>query len=143
MACFHGEDGLADFLKASDVLVVLLPLTDDTAGMLNRDFFSALRKKTPLGGPVLINAGRGGLQVEEDIVAALDDGRLMSVSLDVFEEEPLPASSPLWLHPQVTITPHSGAPSDPSKLIPSLVAQMENFDRGLPLTDLVDRKAGY
>ncbi len=69
-----------------------------------------------LGGPVLVNAGRGGLQVEADILAALNDGTLKAASLDVFETEPLPASSPLWKHPKVILTPHVAADSTPEAL---------------------------
>ena len=75
-----------------------------------------LRRDGPLGGPVLINAGRGGSQVESDIAEALRDGTLAGASLDVFETEPLPADSPLWAFENVTITPHVAAVSDPKAL---------------------------
>lgn len=143
VACHHGQAGFADFLQESDIVVVLLPLTPATRGILNTNMFSAMKRDTPLGGPVLINAGRGGLQVETDIVEALDDGRLMAASLDVFEHEPLPSDNPLWNHPRVTITPHAAASSDPRRLIPPMVQQMEDHDKGMPLANLVDRGAGY
>lgn len=143
VACHHGQAGFADFLQESDIVVVLLPLTPATRGILNTNMFSSMKRDTPLGGPVLINAGRGGLQVETDIVEALDDGRLMAASLDVFEHEPLPSDNPLWNHPRVTITPHAAASSDPRRLIPPMVQQMEDHDKGMPLANLVDRGAGY
>ncbi|GIL01227.1 MAG: glyoxylate/hydroxypyruvate reductase A [Alphaproteobacteria bacterium] len=143
IACHSGEDGLAPFLGTSDILVVLLPLTAQTRGIINRRTLALMKRETPLGGPVLINAGRGGLQVEADIVEALDNGALMAASLDVFETEPLPATSPLWDHPAVTVTPHAAATSDPRRLVPIMARQMDDFEAGRPLANLVDRKAGY
>ena len=90
VACFSGADGLKLLLTQTDMLVVLLPLTEATRGIINASLLSQLRQGGPLGGPILINAGRGGLQVEADILAALDSGALKGASLDVFEREPLP-----------------------------------------------------
>lgn len=140
---FHGQEGLDGFLAVSDIVVVLLPITPDTHGILNAGLFARMKQNTPIGGPVLINAGRGGLQVEADILKALDDKILMEASLDVFETEPLPASSPLWKHPRVFVTPHAAASSDPEALVPLILAQMDAFERGEPLKYLVDRAAGY
>jgi glyoxylate/hydroxypyruvate reductase A len=140
---FHGAKGLTPFLNATDILVVLLPLTAETAGVVNYGLLKQLRKSGPLGGPVLINAGRGRLQKDADILRALDDGTLKEASLDVFEVEPLPKTSPLWTHPRVFVTPHAAATSDPVHLVPPMLAQMDAFERGEPLTNLVDRKAGY
>ncbi|MCQ8783504.1 2-hydroxyacid dehydrogenase [Mangrovibrevibacter kandeliae] len=140
---FHGAEGLTRFLALSDIVVVLLPLTAETAGIVDAAFLSKMKSVTPLGGPVLINAGRGGLQVEADILAALDAGTLMEASLDVFATEPLPQDSPLWAHPRVFVTPHAAAVSDPEALLPLMVAQMDAHDRGDPLRHLVDRSAGY
>ncbi len=141
--CHSGTDGLDDFLGATDILVVLLPLTDRTRGVIDRDLLSRLRRGGPLGGPVLINAGRGGLQNEADIVRALDDGVLIEASLDVFDNEPLPETSPLWTDPRVFVTPHAAAESDPGHLVPPMLDQMDAHDRGAPLKNLVDRRAGY
>jgi len=141
--CFHGPDGLPAFLAATDMLVVLLPLTPDTEGVINHDLLRQLRHDNALGGAVLINAGRGRLQKDADILRALEDGTLKEASLDVFEEEPLPASSPLWSHPRIVITPHAAANSNPEHLMPGMLAQMDACDRGEPLLNLVDRKAGY
>ena len=143
VTCYAGLEQMPDFLGASDIVVVLLPLTDETRGIVNRDMLATMKRETPLGGPVLINAGRGGLQVEADILAALEADQLMAASLDVFETEPLPEASPLWNHPRVTVTPHAAASSDPRHLVPQIVRQMENFEAGKPLENLVDRKAGY
>jgi len=143
VATFHGAKGLAPFLNATDILVVLLPLTPETIGIVNHGLLKKLRKQNALGGAVLINAGRGRLQVDADILRALEDGTLKEASLDVFEVEPLPKTSPLWNHPRVFVTPHSAATSDPVFLVPPMLAQMEAYERGEPLKNLVDRKAGY
>ena len=79
---------------AARILVCLLPATPATAGILNRDLFRQLKRDGALGGAYLINAGRGALQVESDIVGALDDGTLAAATLDVFADEPLPEASP-------------------------------------------------
>jgi glyoxylate/hydroxypyruvate reductase A len=85
--CFAGAAELAAFLTRTDILVSLLPLTPKTRGILNRSLFARLARDGRLGGPILLNCGRGGLQVEADILAALDDGTLKAVTLDVFETE--------------------------------------------------------
>lgn len=141
--CFHGAEGLAAFLARTDILVCLLPLTPQTRGILCRHLFAGLARNGVLGKPVIINAGRGGLQVEADIVAALDDGTLGGATLDVFETEPLPASSPLWAHPLVTITPHNAADSSPGAISDYVAGQILDFEAGKPLRNVVDRAKGY
>ena len=143
LECYAGADGLAEFLARTDILVSLLPLTPDTRGVLNQALFEQLAKDGRLGGPILLNAGRGGLQVEADIVACLDDGTLRAATLDVFEVEPLPADSPLWHHPQVTITPHNSAISEIGAVTAFIVRQIERFEAGEPLEHVVDVKRGY
>ncbi|MCA0054808.1 MULTISPECIES: glyoxylate/hydroxypyruvate reductase A [unclassified Mesorhizobium] len=143
VATYCGEAGLIPFLNATDILVVLLPLTPDTKGIINYGVLKELRKRNGLGGSVLINAGRGRLQKDADIVRALDDCTLKEASLDVFEVEPLPKTSPLWAHPKVFVTPHAAATSDPVHLAPIMLRQMDAFERGEKLENLVDRKAGY
>jgi glyoxylate/hydroxypyruvate reductase len=141
--CFSGADGLKRLLAQTDMLVVLLPLTDLTRGLIDASLIAGLKQGGRLGGPVLINAGRGGLQVEADILAALDSGVLKAASLDVFEREPLPESSRLWTHPAVYISPHNAGFSMPEATIASVVRQIEAFERGEPLRNLVDRRRGY
>ena len=140
---FHGDTQLAAFLGATDILVSLLPLTDSTRGLLNTELIDALARDGPFGAPILINAGRGGSQVEDDIVEALRDGRLRGASLDVFETEPLPQSSLLWDMENLVITPHAAAVSDPLALAEHVVGQIERFERGEPLEHVVDRQRGY
>lgn len=141
--CFHGAGGLDAFLGATDILVVLLPLTPDTRGIITRTMLAKLHKPPVLPGPVLINAGRGGLQIEGDIIASLNAGELYAASLDVFNTEPLPAQSPVWPHPRILLTPHIAAESDPHAIGRYFVRQIANHEAGRPLENLVDRTRGY
>ncbi|WP_180898377.1 2-hydroxyacid dehydrogenase [Martelella soudanensis] len=131
------------FLAKTDILVGLLPLTAETAGIFNFALFEKLKRSGPLGAPVLINAGRGGSQVKADIVAALDRGILGGASLDVFETEPLAADSPLWDRENVVITPHVAADSDVAALFAHVERQIARFEAGEPLQHVVGRDRGY
>jgi glyoxylate/hydroxypyruvate reductase len=141
--CFHGAQGLQPFLGRTDILVCLLPLTPDTRHVLNRDLFQKLNRTSPLGAPVLINAGRGGLQNEQDILQCLDDGTLGGASLDVYATEPLPAESRFWAHPKVVLTPHNAADTDADAISKYVARQIERFEAGGALENVVDRKRGY
>lgn len=141
--CFHGRAGFDAFLRRTDILVCLLPLTEQTRGILNRDVFIRLNRLSPLGAPVLINAGRGGLQNEADILACLDDGTLGAASLDVFTQEPLPPDSPFWSHPRVVVSPHNAADTDPDAISRYVAEQIARFEAGGALENIVDRKRGY
>jgi glyoxylate/hydroxypyruvate reductase A len=141
--CFHGNEQLDAFLERTDILVCLLPLTPDTRHTLNRGLFAKLNRNSPLGAPVLINAGRGGLQNEADILACLDDGTLGAASLDVFAEEPLPAGSPFWTHPKVVLTPHNAADTDPDEISKYVARQIERFEAGARLENVVNPARGY
>ena len=141
--CFSGEVQLGEFLARTDVLVCLLPLTPQTRGILNRATFGQLARDGRLGGPVIINAGRGGLQVEDDILACLDDGTLAAATLDVFHAEPLPADSRFWTHPKVTLSPHNAADTDPDAISVYVAEQIAAFERGEKLVNVVDRGVGY
>ena len=139
--CFHGEAQLDAFLRRTDILVCLLPLTPDTRHILNRGLFAKLNRTSPMGAPVLINAGRGGLQNEADILQCLDDGTLGAASLDVYATEPLPADSPFWTHPKVVLTPHNAADTDPDEISKYVARQIERFEAGGALENVVDRGA--
>ena len=141
--CYAGAQEIGAFLARTDILVALLPFTPQTRGILNADLFARLARDGRLGGPYLVNAGRGGLQVEADILAALEDGTLRAATLDVFETEPLPASSPLWHHPQVTVTPHNSSVSEPAAVARYIAGQIRAFERGEPLQNVVDRARMY
>lgn len=143
VTCFAGREQLAAFLRQTNILVCLLPLTPQTRHILDRAVFEQLDRSSPLGAPALINAGRGGLQVEQDILACLDDGTLGAATLDVFETEPLPAQSALWPHPKVVVTPHNAADTDPTAIVAYVAAQIARFEAGEPLQNVVDLKRGY
>jgi glyoxylate/hydroxypyruvate reductase A len=143
VACFDGPGGLEAMLARTDILISLLPLTAATRGILNAALFAKLPRDGRLGGAILLNAGRGGLQVEADIVAALENGALKGASLDVFESEPLPQDSPLWRHPAVFVTPHNSAMSHPDSVARAIAEQILAHERGEPLRHVVDRARGY
>jgi glyoxylate/hydroxypyruvate reductase len=143
VACHSGSDGLDSFLAASEILVVLLPHTLSTEGMINLALLRKLRRDGALGGAHLINAGRGLLQVDADILSALNEHLLASATLDVFPNEPLAHESSFWDHPQVTVTPHNAAASDPRFLVRNVLAQIERLECGEPLEHTIDRALGY
>ncbi len=140
---YAGEEGLRPFLNRTDILIALMPLTPETKGVLNRSLFAKLARDGKLGGPILINAGRGKLQVEADILSCLDDGTLKAATLDVFETEPLPEDSPLWTHPRVTVTPHNSAVSEPEATARYIAQQIRRHEAGEPFENVVDRMRGY
>jgi glyoxylate/hydroxypyruvate reductase A len=143
LTTFAGAEGMTPFLARTDILVSLLPLTPETRGTINATLLAGLAQDGRLGGPFLINAGRGGLQVEADILTALDAGTLRGAALDVFETEPLPAESRLWSHPAVTVTPHNAAMSEPEAVASLIAAQIRRMEAGEPLEHVVDPARGY
>jgi glyoxylate/hydroxypyruvate reductase A len=140
---FSGPDELDAFLSGTDILVNLLPLTPETAGILNYETFSKLRRDGLTGGPVVINAARGGHQREADLVRALTDGTLHAASLDVFEVEPLPMTSPLWELPNCFITPHIAAASSERTGVAYFSKAIIEHEAGTPLPNVVDVARGY
>ena len=140
---FWGHEGLDAFLGGTDILVNLLALTPQTEGILCADTFGKLRRGTLEGGPVIINAARGGHQREADIVRALSEGTLGAASLDVFETEPLPPTSPLWALPNCYITPHVAGRSDEISGARTLARIIRDHRAGRPLPHLVERSRGY
>lgn len=137
------EDHIDEFLTRTDMLVGLLPLTNETRGLYDSSLFAKLKQGGALGKPVFLNAGRGGSQVEVDVISALEKGVLGAASLDVFEKEPLLIDSPLWTMENVVVTPHAAAESDVRALFAHVEAQIARFEAGEPLEHLVDRNAGY
>jgi glyoxylate/hydroxypyruvate reductase A len=140
---FADTSGLKPFLQRTEILMCLLPATPATTGILNLAQLSSLKRDGALSNAYLINAGRGALQVDADIIAALDQGLLAGATLDVFPTEPLPVSSPLWAHPKVTITPHNAAASSPHAIVANVLGQIDRHQIGGALEHLIDRKLGY
>lgn len=135
---FYGKDQKNDFLKTADILVCVLPLTDETTGILNKDTFAAMRK-----GAYLINVGRGAELVEEDLLKALENGQLSGAALDVFRKEPLPADHPFWEHEKIMITPHTAGDTHPETAVEDVLHNYEAMKKGRPLKNTIDRKRGY
>jgi len=143
VTAYAGSEEFLSFLSVTDILVCLLPLTPQTRGLLGAKLIAAMADDGKLPGRVLINAGRGGLQNEEEILASLENGALWAASLDVFETEPLPETSPLWDHPRVVVTPHNAAVSNPEALFDYVLEQISRFESGLELENVVDLQRGY
>jgi glyoxylate/hydroxypyruvate reductase A len=136
--CLHGDAGLSQTLAVSDILVVLLPLTDATENILDAQSIAKLPQ-----GAVVINPGRGPLIDDTALIGALDSDQLSHATLDVFRIEPLPTDHPFWAHPKVTVTPHIASTTradTASRIIARNIARVEN---GQGLLHRVDRKAGY
>jgi len=133
-----GKAGFEQIVASSDVLVCLLPLTEETQGLLNGQTFEMMPD-----GAFVINAARGGHLVTPDLLAAIDRGKLAGAALDVFEGEPLSKDSPLWRHPKVTITPHIASLSNPITGVRQIVRALDRIEDGEPLDHLVDPSTGY
>lgn len=135
---YAGDDQLNAFLAQTDVLICLLPLTEQTRGILNRKLFNALPK-----GAYLINVARGDHLVEEDLIEALADGQLKGACLDVFCQEPLPENHPFWHHQKIRVTPHISSITDPRSVAPQIAENYRRMKSGQPLLHQVDFLRGY
>jgi len=138
IACHHGSDGLKSILKQSDILVLLMPLTAETRGMIGRDEVSECKH-----GAALINFARGPILDETALLHALDNGPLGHAVLDVFDEEPLPASHPLWSHDKVTVLPHISAPTITSTASKIVAQNIGGYFADGTVPPSVDRSRGY
>ena len=136
--CYAGVGELDAFLAACDILVCMLPLTAETRGVLNRDLFARLPR-----GARLVNVGRGGHLVQEDLLEALESGQIAAAVLDVTDPEPLPADHPLRYHPAVIVTPHVAGVTRHETAVHALLDNMRRLARGMPLEGEVDRSRGY
>ncbi|GAN68778.1 2-hydroxyacid dehydrogenase [Acetobacter orleanensis] len=138
VTCYAGPDGLIPFLQSCDTLICLLPETQETRAMVTYDMLAQLRK--PAG---FINVGRGPLVVEADLLRALDDGTLHAAVLDVFDREPLPASSLLWTHPRVLVTPHAAADASRSARAEYVASVIQALEQGRDVPLRYDPAKGY
>ncbi len=138
MRCFAGRADLPAFLARSEIVVCVLPLTPDTAGILDAAAFATMPR-----GSFVINVGRGKHVVEADLLAALDDGQIAGATLDVFAVEPLPETHPFWAHERVTVVPHISALTQPRTAVPVIAENIRRHRAGLPLLHEVDRARGY
>ena len=133
-----GEAGLEQVLASAKAVVGVLPLTEATKGIFNAKTFAMMRDDA-----ILVQLGRGGHLVEDDLIAALDQGRPAIAALDVFQTEPLPTDSPLWHNPKVRITPHIASDSDGDAIARSVMAAISDHEAGRDPAGLVDRGRGY
>lgn len=129
---------LPPLLAAAEIVINLLPLTPATRGLLDGRFFGRMR-----AGAALVNFGRGAHVVDDDLLAALDGGRLRHAVLDVFHAEPLPPRHRFWSHPRVTMLPHAAALTDPRSAARLAAANVHALAEGRPLAHPVDRARGY
>lgn len=135
---YAGDKELPTFLAATEILVCLLPLTESTENILCAALFRQLPK-----GASIINAGRGAHLVENDLLQSLDNEQLASATLDVFRHEPLPEDHPFWMHPRVTITPHTASMIDPVSGGKEIAANLQRFINGEKIDDMTSREQGY
>lgn len=138
LRCFAGPAQLFQALRHTEILISILPLTNATRGILNAETLKELHR-----GAVVINVGRGAHLVESDLLALLDEGHLSGASLDVFDKEPLPDGHPFWHHPKVVVTPHVAGAITGSAMAGVVTTQIERFEKGLGLQNIVNRAAGY
>ncbi|MFS2101900.1 2-hydroxyacid dehydrogenase [Variovorax sp. Varisp85] len=135
---FVGEAGMEAFLPQCDYLVCLLPITAQTVGLLNRAHLSKLPK-----GCFVINASRGGIVVEQDLLALVAEGHLSGGAFDVFANEPLPPTSAFWRHDKVLVTPHIAAQPSVAPVVDQFLDNLRRLKHGEPLINEVDRNLGY
>lgn len=135
---FAGADELNEFLRETRVLINLLPNTAETVGIINQQLLAQLPD-----GSYVLNLARGVHVVEDDLLAALESGKLKGAMLDVFSREPLPAASPLWAHPRVAMTPHIAAVTRPQEAIAYIAGTISQLERGETVSGQVDRQRGY
>ncbi|MES2741613.1 MAG: glyoxylate/hydroxypyruvate reductase A [Pseudomonadota bacterium] len=136
--CFAGPEGLDAVLRASQILVCMLPLTPETANLLDR---ANLAKLPPQA--YLINVARGALLSEPDLLAMIESGRLAGATLDVFRNEPLPVQHPFWRERRIIITPHIAARTVCRDSVAQIAAKIRQLRAGQPVADVVDRNQGY
>jgi len=133
-------DRLQDLLARSDFVVIAVPLTAETRGMIGRAELAAMKPDA-----WLVNISRGAIVDEEALIEALRAGRIGGACLDVFTQEPLPPESPLWDMPNVIITPHNSwsSPHIEEREIALFLENLRRYVAGEPLLNVVDKQAGY
>ncbi len=138
ITCLHGTEGLEQALSSAQILVLLLPLTEETTDLLDASRLAQLPK-----GATILNPGRGPLIVDEDLIAALDSGQISRATLDVFRAEPLPPAHPFWAHPRVTVCPHIASETRASTASEVIAENIRRGEAGEDFLFRVDRARGY
>ena len=135
---FAGDEQLGAFLNSSRILVCVLPLTDATQGIINRSTLAQLPQ-----GAYIINVARGGHVIEQDLLAAIDQGHIAGAALDVFGQEPLPAGHPFWHQPKILMTPHIAGLTRPEAAAAQIADNLRRLAAGEPLRNVVDGQRQY
>lgn len=138
MKTYSGQEEFADFLSTTQILVCLLPLTNETRGILNSTLFEQLPKNA-----YVINVARGGHLVDEDILQALDNNHLSGAALDVYHEEPLSKNHLFWQHDKIHMTPHYASVSDTQSVVPQILENYKRMKLKQPLLNLISKTKGY
>jgi glyoxylate/hydroxypyruvate reductase A len=136
--CYHGSDGLTPFLARTDILICLLPLTQETHGLLHAKLFATLP-----AGAALVHVGRGAQLDHDALIAALDEGHLSGAFIDVTEPEPLPPQHGFWRHPKIILTPHVASVTQPETAARAVIDNIKRHRDGLDPIRLVNRDRGY
>ena len=138
VACYAGREELPAMLAGTDILVCLLPLTQETRGILDAKLFQHLPR-----GASLVHVGRGAHLDHQAVLDALESGGLSSAVVDVTDPEPLPAGHPFWAHPKILLTPHIASMTQPETAVEQVLDNIRCHQAGAPLMGLVDRSRGY
>ena len=138
VSCFCGEEQLSEFIASTDILVCMLPLTSNTKYILNEVLFNELPQ-----GASIINLGRGQHLVNQDLLVALDSGRLSYAVLDVMDEEPLAEGHAFWKHPNILLTPHIAGVTSFESGCRVLLENVKRHERNDCLNGEVEISQGY
>lgn len=135
---YYGQEQLAVFLRQSDILINVLPLSENTKNILTKNELKLLPE-----GSFIINIGRGGIINESDLLSALDSGHITAAALDVFAQEPLPENNSLWTHPSVYVTPHIAGQSNPRSAAKTIAANIRLIETGEDPYPIYSLNSGY
>jgi glyoxylate/hydroxypyruvate reductase A len=138
VSCYSGLPSLPEFLQETRCLVCILPLTEETTGIINKTSLAQLPQ-----GSFLINVARGAHVIDADLIAAIQSGQLAGATLDVFQQEPLPAEHGFWQEEKITITPHIAALTMVDESVAQIAQNLARFEQGLTMHGVVDIQRGY
>jgi len=135
---YYGHEQLSEFLSQTDILINVLPLTENTKNILTKNELKLLPK-----GSFIINIGRGGIINENDLLSFLDSGHINAAALDVFAQEPLPENNSLWDHSSVYITPHIAGQSNPGSAAKAIAENIRLIEKGESPYPIYNLNSGY